>query len=114
YHYAYPIPGSGRRLNLATTRPETMLGDTGLAVHPDDERYKDLIGRTALLPIANREIPIVADSILVDPEFGTGVVKVTPAHDRNDYEAGKRNGLPELQVIDEGGRMTAAAGAELA
>ena len=96
YHIDYPLPGQDRRLTVATTRPETMLGDTALAVHPDDERYKDLIGRTALLPIANREIPIVADPILVDPEFGTGVVKVTPAHDKNDYEAGKRNTLPQL------------------
>src|SRR5881227_1696131 len=114
YQIDYPVADSDRKLMVATTRPETMLGDTALAVHPDDERYKDLIGRTALLPIANREIPIVGDPILVDPEFGTGVVKVTPAHDKNDYEAGKRNGLAELQVIDEGGRMTAAAGEELA
>src|SRR5438270_942821 len=89
-----------------------MLGDTALAVHPDDERYKDLIGREAILPIANRRIPIIADPILVDPEFGTGVVKITPAHDKNDYEAGQRNNLPQLQVIDETGRMNDAAGAE--
>lgn len=110
YEIDYPLPGSDRKLTVATTRPETMLGDTALAIHPDDERYKELIGKKAILPIAHREIPIVADPILVDPEFGTGVVKVTPAHDKNDYEAGKRNGLPELQVIDETGRMTAAAG----
>src|SRR5205807_1271759 len=114
YEIDYPIAGSDRHLTVATTRPETMLGDTALAVHPDDERYRDLIGREAILPIANRRIPIIADAILVDPEFGTGVVKVTPAHDKNDYEAGKRNNLPELQVIDEAGKMTAAAGAELA
>jgi valyl-tRNA synthetase len=114
YQIDYPIVDSDRRLTVATTRPETMLGDTALAVHPDDERYKDLIGREAILPIAGRRIPIIADPILVDPEFGTGVVKVTPAHDKNDYEAGKRNGLPEIQVIDEAGRMTEAAGAELA
>jgi valyl-tRNA synthetase len=112
WHINYPVEGSGRKLIVATTRPETMLGDTGVAVHPDDERYKDLIGKFAILPIANRRIPIVADPILVDPEFGTGVVKVTPAHDKNDYEAGRRNNLPELQVIDETGRMNAAAGAE--
>jgi valyl-tRNA synthetase len=106
----YPVAGSDRILTVATTRPETMLGDTALAVHPDDERYKDLIGGQAILPIANRRIPIIADAILVDPEFGTGVVKVTPAHDKNDYEAGKRNNLPELQVIDEAGKMTEAAG----
>jgi len=114
YQIDYPLVDSDRRLTVATTRPETMLGDTALAVHPDDERYRDLIGREAILPIANRRIPIIADPILVDPEFGTGVVKVTPAHDKNDYEAGKRNNLPELQVIDEGGRMTEAAGAEFA
>ena len=114
YHIDYPVADSGRVLTIATTRPETMLGDTALAVHPDDERYKDVIGREAILPIANRRIPIVADPILVDREFGTGVVKVTPAHDKNDYEAGKRNNLQQLQVIDESGRMTEAAGAEFA
>jgi len=97
---------------VATTRPETMLGDTAAAVHPDDDRYKDLIGKEVLLPIANRRIPIIADPILVDPEFGTGVVKVTPAHDKNDYEAGLRNNLPQIQVIDETGHMTDAAGAD--
>ena len=112
YHIDYPIEGTTRRLTVATTRPETMLGDTALAVHPDDERYKDVIGKTATLPIANRQIPIIADSILVDPKFGTGVVKVTPSHDKNDYEAGKRNNLPQLQVIDETGHMTAIAGKE--
>ena len=112
YHIDYPVDGSDRKLTVATTRPETMLGDTGLAVHPDDLRYKDLVGKFAILPIANRRIPIVADPILVDPEFGTGVVKVTPSHDKNDYEAGIRNNLPQLQVIGEDGRMTAAAGAE--
>ena len=114
YHIDYPVADSGRVLTIATTRPETMLGDTALAVHPDDERYKDVIGREAILPIANRRIPIVADPILVDREFGTGVVKVTPAHDKNDYEAGKRNNLVQMQVIDESGRMTEAAGAEFA
>ena len=111
WHIDYPVEGSDQKLIVATTRPETMLGDTGVAVHPDDERYKALIGRFAILPIANRRIPIVADAILVDPEFGTGVVKVTPAHDRNDYEAGLRNNLPQLQVIGEDGVMTDAAGA---
>src|SRR5258706_5344165 len=112
YQIDYPLPDSDRKLTVATTRPETMLGDTALAVHPDDDRYKDLIGREAILPIANRRIPIIADPILVDPEFGTGVVKVTPAHDKNDYEAGKRNGLPEIQVINETGRMAEAPGAD--
>jgi valyl-tRNA synthetase len=112
YHIDYPLADSDRVLTIATTRPETMLGDTALAVHPDDERYKDLIGKEAILPIANRRIPIIADPILVDPEFGTGVVKVTPSHDKNDYESGKRNDLPQMQVIDEGGKMSEAAGAE--
>ena len=110
YEIDYPIAGSDRHLTVATTRPETMLGDTALAVHPSDERYRDLIGRQAILPIANRQIPIIGDAILVDPEFGTGVVKVTPSHDKNDYEAGLRNHLPQLQVIDESGKMTDAAG----
>ncbi|HEX6083793.1 MAG TPA: valine--tRNA ligase [Thermoanaerobaculia bacterium] len=112
WYVDYDVEIDGRKLTVATTRPETMLGDTAVAVHPDDERYKDLIGKHAILPIANRRIPIIADPILVDPEFGTGVVKVTPSHDKNDYETGKRHDLPQLQVIAEDGRMTAAAGAE--
>jgi valyl-tRNA synthetase len=112
YQIDYPVEGTDRRLTVATTRPETMLGDTALAVHPDDDRYKDLIGRHATVPIANRRVPIIADAILVDPEFGTGVVKVTPSHDRSDYEAGNRNNLPRIQVIDETGRMTREAGAD--
>ena len=113
WYVDYNVESEGaRRLTVATTRPETMLGDTAVAVHPDDERYKDLIGKYAILPIANRRIPIIADPILVDPEFGTGVVKVTPSHDKNDYETGKRHDLPQMQVIGENGRMTAAAGAE--
>src|SRR2546428_4150850 len=114
YEIDYPVAGSDRRLSVATTRPETMLGDTALAVHPDDERYRDLIGREAILPIANRRIPIIGDPILVDPAFGTGVVKVTPSHDKSDYEAGLRNNLPQLQVIDESGKMTEAAGRDFA
>jgi valyl-tRNA synthetase len=114
YEIDYPVAGTDRRLTVATTRPETMLGDTGVAVHPDDERYGDLVGKEAILPIANRRIPIIGDPILVDREFGTGVVKVTPSHDKSDYEAGLRNRLPQLQVIDETGRMTAAAGPEFA
>jgi valyl-tRNA synthetase len=112
WHIDYAVEGTDRKLTVATTRPETMLGDTAVAVHPDDERYKDLIGKFAILPIANRRIPIVADPILVDPEFGTGVVKVTPSHDRNDYEAGQRNNLQQMQVIGEDGTMTDAAGAD--
>jgi valyl-tRNA synthetase len=114
YHIDYPVVGSSRKLTVATTRPETMLGDAALAVHPDDERYRDLIGKEAILPIAGRHIPIIGDALLVDPEFGTGVVKVTPAHDKSDYEAGLRNHLPQVQVIDETGKMTAEAGSELA
>ncbi|HEY0159069.1 MAG TPA: valine--tRNA ligase [Thermoanaerobaculia bacterium] len=112
WHIDYPVEGTDRRLTVATTRPETMLGDTGVAVHPEDERYRDLIGRHVILPLVNRRIPVVGDAILVDREFGTGVVKVTPSHDRNDYEAGIRNNLPQLQVIGEEGRMTEAAGAD--
>jgi valyl-tRNA synthetase len=114
YLIDYPIEGEERVLTVATTRPETMLGDTGVAVHPEDERYRDLIGKRVLLPLTDRVIPIVGDDVLVDREFGTGVVKITPSHDRNDYEAGARNNLPQLQVIDEGGAMTAAAGANYA
>jgi len=110
YEIEYPIAGSEQRLTVSTPRPETMLGDTALAVHPDDPRYRDVIGKEAIVPIANRRIPIIADPILVDPQFGTGVVKVTPSHDKNDYEAGLRHKLPQMQVIDEGGKMTAAAG----
>ena len=112
WYVDYDVEGSDRKLTVATTRPETMLGDTGVAVHPDDDRYRDLIGKFAILPIVNRRIPIVGDAVLVDPEFGTGVVKVTPSHDKNDYETGKRHGLPQMQVIAEDGRMTATAGAE--
>jgi len=112
YLIDYPLEGDSRALTIATTRPETMLGDTAVAVHPDDERYKDLIGRRVILPISGRLVPIIADSVLVDPEFGTGVVKITPAHDKNDYEAGLRHSLPRLQVIGERGEMTPTAGAD--
>src|SRR5208337_3221244 len=94
---------------VATTRPETMLGDTAVAVNPDDGRYADLHGRTVLLPLMNREIPVICDT-LADPQFGTGVVKVTPAHDPNDFEAGKRHNLPQVVVIDKNANMTEAAG----
>jgi len=101
WHVAYPVEGSDRRLVVATTRPETMLGDTAVAVHPDDERYRDLIGGRALLPLLDRPIPIIADAELVDPTFGTGAVKVTPAHDFNDFAAGRRNNLPAITVLRE-------------
>jgi valyl-tRNA synthetase len=109
WHIAYPVNGSDRRLVVATTRPETMLGDTAVAVNPRDERYADLHGKTVMLPLMNREIPIILDS-MADPKFGTGVVKVTPAHDLNDFEAGRRHNLPKVKVIDEEGKMTEAAG----
>ncbi|MEO8218891.1 MAG: valine--tRNA ligase, partial [Acidobacteriota bacterium] len=111
YLIDYPVVGDERRLTVATTRPETMLGDTAVAVHPDDVRYQSLVGKQVALPLTSRTIPIITDAILVDPEFGTGVVKITPAHDKNDYEAGMRNELPRIQVIDEAGMMTDAAGA---
>ncbi len=109
WHIRYPLKGSRRRLVVATTRPETMLGDTALAVHPDDERYKDLVGSIAILPVMNREIPIIADE-MVDPAFGSGAVKITPAHDPNDYEAGLRHDLEQITVIGPDGAMTEAAG----
>jgi len=108
WHIRYPVAGGGHVV-VATTRPETMLGDTACAVHPDDERYRDLHGKSCLLPLMDREIPIIADEF-TDPEFGTGVVKVTPAHDANDFEAGRRHNLPKIKVIDENGKMTAEAG----
>ncbi len=100
WHIKYPIVGTDQFLEIATTRPETMLGDTAIAVHPDDSRYKDIVGKKALLPLVNREIPIVADHY-VDKEFGTGAVKITPAHDPNDFEVGKRHGLPEINIMND-------------
>ncbi len=110
WHIKYPVTGEKHHVVIATTRPETMLGDTAVAIHPEDERYAALHGKTVRLPLMNREIPVVLDE-LADPEFGTGVVKVTPAHDPNDFEAGKRHDLPKVKVIDETGTMTAEAGA---
>ena len=101
WHIKYPIVGEeGQYLEIATTRPETMLGDTAVAVNPKDERYSHLVGKTLILPIVNREIPIIADSY-VDMEFGTGCVKITPAHDPNDFEVGKRHNLPEINVMND-------------
>jgi valyl-tRNA synthetase len=106
----YPVNGMpGEFLTVATTRPETMLGDTAVAINPKDERYLKLHGRTVQLPLMDREIPIILDE-MADPEFGSGAVKITPAHDLNDFEAGRRHNLPKIQVIDEHGVMTAAAG----
>jgi valyl-tRNA synthetase len=113
WHVAYAVEGSGENVVVATTRPETILGDTALAFHPDDERYRRLTGRRAIVPEAGRTIPFVADTA-VEPEFGTGLVKVTPLHDPADFEIGRRHDLPGLQVIDRRGRMTAAAGADYA
>jgi valyl-tRNA synthetase len=110
WHIHYPQPDGSRGVIVATTRPETMLGDTAVAVHPDDERYRDLIGKTVTLPLMDRAIPIVADDA-VEQEFGTGAVKVTPAHDPNDLEIAQRHNLPSLVVIGSDGKMTAEAGA---
>ncbi|MGB4600425.1 MAG: valine--tRNA ligase [Trichlorobacter sp.] len=108
WHIRYPVVGQpGRFVTVATTRPETMLGDTACAVHPEDERYADLHGAKVLLPLVNREIPVVADDY-VDREFGTGVVKITPAHDFNDFEVGVRHGLDRINVFDESGIINAA------
>ncbi|MCC6329602.1 MAG: valine--tRNA ligase [Acidobacteria bacterium] len=113
YYLKYPVPqaGSPLYLTVATTRPETMLGDTAVAVNPKDERYRDLIGKSIVLPLTDREIPIVGDEY-VDPEFGTGAVKVTPAHDPNDYQIGLRHDLEQLLVMNDDATMNAAAGAE--
>ena len=101
WHINYPVVGEeGRYVEIATTRPETLLGDSALAVNPDDERYTDLIGKEVYLPLTDRKIPVIADSY-VDKEFGTGVVKITPAHDPNDFEVGKRHNLPEINILND-------------
>ncbi len=108
WHIAYPVEGEpGRSLVVATTRPETMLGDTAVAVHPDDDRYRDLVGRFVLLPLTGRRIPIIADNHS-DPEKGTGAVKITPAHDFNDFAVGQRHGLPMPGILDRQARITLA------
>jgi valyl-tRNA synthetase len=109
WYIRYPIVNDSGFVTIATTRPETMLGDTAVAVHPDDERYKHLVGKRVLLPIMNREIPIIVDNF-VDRKFGSGVVKITPSHDPHDYETGIRHGLPKMTVIDDSGTMTESAG----
>ncbi|GGE75841.1 valine--tRNA ligase [Priestia taiwanensis] len=109
YHMNYPLTDGSGHIRIATTRPETMLGDTAVAVHPEDERYKGLIGKTVTLPIVGRKIPIIADDY-VDKEFGTGVVKITPAHDPNDFEVGNRHDLPRVLVMNEDGSMNEKAG----
>ena len=109
WYIRYPVVGLKDYIVVATTRPETMLGDTAVAVNPDDERYQKLVGKTVLLPLANREIPVIADTY-VDREFGTGALKITPAHDVNDFEVGRRHNLPEIDVMTDDGHMSAAAG----
>lgn len=109
YHMEYPLADGSGVLRVATTRPETMLGDSGVAVHPEDERYAHLVGKTVILPIVGREIPIVADDY-VDKDFGTGVVKMTPAHDPNDFEVGNRHNLERILVMNEDGTMNELAG----
>ncbi|MCJ0605410.1 valine--tRNA ligase [Enterococcus cecorum] len=109
YHMTYELADGSGAVEIATTRPETMLGDTAVAVHPDDERYQHLIGKNVILPIVNKEIPVVADTY-VDMEFGTGVVKITPAHDPNDFEVGNRHDLPRVNVMNEDGTMNELAG----
>ena len=109
YHIKYPIKDSEESVEIATTRPETMLGDTAVAVHPDDTRYQHLIGKTAILPILGRELPIIADQY-VDLEFGTGALKVTPAHDPNDYEIGQRHELEQVNILNPDGSLNENAG----
>jgi valyl-tRNA synthetase len=109
YSIDYPIEGSDRVLTVATVRPETMLADTAVAVHPDDDRYRDLVGGHCVLPLVGRRLPIIADPY-VDPEFGTGALKITPGHDPNDFEIGRSHGLEEISVIAEDGRMNENAG----
>ncbi len=110
WHINYPVVGEGNRfVEIATTRPETLLGDTALAVNPKDERYKDLVGKMVELPLTDRQIPIIADEY-VDMEFGTGVVKITPAHDPNDFEVGKRHHLPEINILNDDATINAAGG----
>ena len=109
YYFRYPLVGSEEYIPVATTRPETILGDTAVAVHPDDERYQHLIGRTALVPMLNREIPVIADEA-VSREFGTGALKITPGHDPTDYEIGARHSLPIISMLDREARVTAAGG----
>jgi valyl-tRNA synthetase len=105
YYVDYPLASGGRSVTVATVRPETMLADVAVAVHPDDERYRELIGQRAILPLVGRELPVIADEY-VKPDFGTGALKITPGHDPNDFEIGRRHGLGQVSVIGEDGRIT--------
>ncbi|HAA81795.1 MAG TPA: valine--tRNA ligase, partial [Thermotoga naphthophila] len=109
YYVKYPVKDSDEYIVVATTRPETMLGDTAVAVHPEDERYKDFVGKTLILPLVGREIPVVGDKY-VDPKFGTGAVKVTPAHDPNDYLIAQRHNLPMIEIFDDNARINENGG----
>src|SRR4051812_31108869 len=113
FHIAYPLEDGSGEVVVATVRPETMLADTAVAVNPDDDRYRHLVGKAAILPLVGRRLPIIADEY-VKTDFGSGALKITPGHDPNDFEIGRRHGLPEIGVIGEDGRMTEAAGAEFA
>src|SRR6202008_2797564 len=110
YEIRYPVVGSKEFITVATTRPETMLGDTAIAVNAKDERYTHLHGKKVVLPLMNREIPIILDDLLANPEFGTGAVKVTPSHDPNDFEAGLRNHLPQIEVMNDVAQMNENTG----
>lgn len=109
WYFTYPVEGSDEKITIATTRPETMLGDTAVAVNPDDRRYSGFVGKMLVLPLTDRKIPVVADAY-VDPEFGTGAVKITPAHDPNDFELGLRHNLPMIRVMNDDGTMNEEAG----
>jgi len=109
WHIRYPSADGSTSVVVATTRPETMLGDTAVGVHPEDSRYRNLSGKAVILPLMDREIPVIGDAVLVDPQFGTGAVKITPAHDPNDFDAGQRNHLPSITVIGKDARMTEEA-----
>ena len=108
--FRYPVKGSQEFIRFSTTRPETMLGDTAVAVHPDDSRYRHLIGKQVAVPLLGRDIPIIADAELVDPTLGTGAVKVTPAHDPNDYACGLRHQLPMINILNPDGTINANGG----
>ena len=110
WYMRYPLADGSGAVTVATTRPETMLGDTAVAVHPDDARYKAMVGKKIMLPLVQREIPIIADDS-VDPAFGSGAVKITPGHDFNDFEIGRRHNLAQISVMDTHARMNEEAGA---